>query len=317
MNLLYYHVYIEHGDPSKEGLREAYELDLSGGELTERIVNPYLNGETFICGGQPIDASSVRTIRIVATTESSDELIPRLKAMEYAVSKETGISGWVSDEYSVIEHGENVTRAFIVHPPRKEKETSEKEEKMEKLLSKKVFIVHGRDFEPVKDLKTMLTEFGLEPFILHEKPSKGKTLVEKLEYYSNVGYAFVILTPDDFSSSADDVKKIFAKATGKEMDKLMPEDVKTVFENEGAQATIVTIQLFDSIKLRARQNVIMEFGFFWGLLGRHRVCCLYKGEVELPSDMGGLVYVPFKKSVNEVRDKVISELREAGYEIKE
>jgi len=70
-----------------------------------------------------------------------------------------------------------------------------------------------------------------------------------------------------------------------------------------------------SIKHRARQNVILEFGYFIGLLGRDKVCCLYKGDVELPSDMRGIVYIPFSKSVNRVREKIIKELQSAGYEL--
>ena len=66
---------------------------------------------------------------------------------------------------------------------------------------------------------------------------------------------------------------------------------------------------------RARQNVILEFGFFVGRLQRDRVCCLYNEGVELPSDMHGIVYVPFKKSVSEARDMIIKELKAAGYEI--
>lgn len=46
------------------------------------------------------------------------------------------------------------------------------------------------------------------------------------------------------------------------------------------------------------------------------VCCLYKGDIELPSDMHGIVHIPFKEAANEVRDKIIKELKEAGYEIK-
>ncbi len=53
-----------------------------------------------------------------------------------------------------------------------------------------------------------------------------------------------------------------------------------------------------------------------GLLGRDRVCCLHKGSVELPSDMDGIVYVAFKRSVNEARNMIMKELKEAGYEIK-
>ncbi|WP_312865064.1 TIR domain-containing protein [Rhizobium leguminosarum] len=41
---------------------------------------------------------------------------------------------------------------------------------------------------------------------------------------------------------------------------------------------------------RARQNVIFERGYFAGKLGRGRVCLLRKGEVEIPSDLFGIIY---------------------------
>jgi predicted nucleotide-binding protein len=42
---------------------------------------------------------------------------------------------------------------------------------------------------------------------------------------------------------------------------------------------------------RGRQNVIFELGFFFGKLGRERVCVLLAGGVEEPSDIAGLVYI--------------------------
>lgn len=57
-------------------------------------------------------------------------------------------------------------------------------------------------------------------------------------------------------------------------------------------------------------------GYFWGLLKRKKVCCLLKGGVEKPSDIEGIVYIPFKESIEEVRNKIIKELTEAGYETK-
>lgn len=66
---------------------------------------------------------------------------------------------------------------------------------------------------------------------------------------------------------------------------------------------------------RARQNVILEFGYFIGKLSRNRVCCLYKGEIELPSDMHGIRYVQFKNSIDEIRTLIMKELKQAGYEI--
>jgi len=180
--------------------------------------------------------------------------------------------------------------------------------------TKKVFIVHGRDYESVKELKAMLLELGLNPIILHEQPSRGKTVVEKLEDYSqNTGYAFVILTPDDGGFSDDEVVKLFSSAIGK--DRVTADDLRSLFNSDETKAAITMIQLFSLLKHRARQNVVMEFGYFWGLIGRDRVCCLYKGDVELPSDMHGIVYISFKESVNEARDMIVKELKAAGYEI--
>jgi predicted nucleotide-binding protein len=179
--------------------------------------------------------------------------------------------------------------------------------------SNRVFIVHGRDYESVKELKTMLVEFGLNPVVLHEQPSKGRTVVEKLEDYSDVGYAFAVLTPDDVGLSNEEVRKLLSDATGK--DNFTVEDLRTLYETNEARTAIAVIQFFSLVKQRARQNVVMEFGYFWGLLGRDRVCCMYKGDVELPSDMHGIVYIPFKKSVNEARSTIIKELRAAGYQI--
>ena len=126
----------------------------------------------------------------------------------------------------------------------------------------------------------MLKEFGLNPIVLHEQPSGSRTIVEKLERYSDVGYAFVVLTPDDLGGPFKDRRILRLEA-----------------------------------KERPRQNVTLEFGYFIGKLGRDKVCCLLKGNVERPSDMHGIVYVPFKESVNEVRDKIVKELKAADYRL--
>jgi predicted nucleotide-binding protein len=65
---------------------------------------------------------------------------------------------------------------------------------------------------------------------------------------------------------------------------------------------------------RARQNVILELGYFMGRLGRNRVCALMSGEVEIPSDFGGVVYEPFDASSG-WKQKLGRELEAGGYEI--
>ena len=49
-------------------------------------------------------------------------------------------------------------------------------------------------------------------------------------------------------------------------------------------------------RFRARQNVIFEFGFFIARLGRQRVAALCKGDIELPSDYHGVVYIPLDEN---------------------
>jgi predicted nucleotide-binding protein len=47
-------------------------------------------------------------------------------------------------------------------------------------------------------------------------------------------------------------------------------------------------------------------------LGRDRVVLLHKGEVEIPSDISGVVYIRFKESVYEVADRIRQRLKGAG-----
>jgi predicted nucleotide-binding protein len=116
------------------------------------------------------------------------------------------------------------------------------------------------------------------------------TIIEKLERYSqDIGFAFVVSTPDD----------VLFPATKFSDNQYMPSVRPPIF--------------------RTRQNVILEFGYFIAKLGRLRVCCLYKGATQLPydipSDMHGIVYIPFNESVDEAKDMIMKELKAAGYKI--
>jgi predicted nucleotide-binding protein len=153
--------------------------------------------------------------------------------------------------------------------------------------SNRVFIVHGHDDLPKERLAHILIELGLTPIILHDQPNKGRTLVEKFEEEaSDVGYAFVIMTADDLGIEA----------------KLHEEIQKGVKQG--------------GLCFRSRQNVVFELGFFYGKLGRKRVCCLVKGDIEKPSDFSGIVYLPFINKVDEVYRDIIKELRALDYTLK-
>jgi len=122
-------------------------------------------------------------------------------------------------------------------------------------ISKKVFIVHGRNTEIKETVSRFLEKLGLEPIILHEQPNAGKTIIEKFLEYADVSFAIILMTPDDTGG-------------------LIGES----FENQ---------------KPRARQNVILELGFFLGRIGRERTCIIFDQSVEVSSDYDGVLYVPF------------------------
>ncbi len=155
---------------------------------------------------------------------------------------------------------------------------------------REIFISHGKDEKSLGELKEILVNFGLKPVVLSEQPSGGRTIVEKLEEYSDVGFCFVILTPDDLGG---------------------------VVELGGSKwSRPARLRKFlKSAHPRPRQNVILEFGYFVGKLGRNRVSCLLKKPLEQPSDMQGIVYLNFKESVGEIKADIRKELEAAGYRI--
>jgi predicted nucleotide-binding protein len=179
--------------------------------------------------------------------------------------------------------------------------------------SKRIFIVHGRDLKPVKELKAMLEQLGLKPIVLHEQPSGSITVFEKLWKYSNVGYVFVILTSDDVGYCQRDVEYLFSTPKNKHP---VLSDIRPFMKTAFSGAVIdIFDEFFTLLKERARQNVALEFGYFIGHLGRKNVFCLYKGDIDLPSDMRGILHAQFNKSVKEAKPDIIRELKGAHYDL--
>jgi predicted nucleotide-binding protein len=136
-----------------------------------------------------------------------------------------------------------------------------------------VFIVHGHDNETKETVARYVEKLGFRAIILHEQPNRGKTIIEKFESFAEkVDFTIILLTPDDIGASA--VKK-----------------------NEP--------------KYRARQNVIFEFGFFTAKVGRSKVCALVKGNIEIPSDYSGVIYIPVDES-GAWKMALVKEMKNAG-----
>ncbi|MEN3029419.1 TIR domain-containing protein [Chromobacterium amazonense] len=144
----------------------------------------------------------------------------------------------------------------------------------------KVFVVYGHDETARNHLEAMLRRWGLEPLILDQLPSEGQTIIEKLEKYtSDVHFAVVLATPDDEGNRA-----------GRD----------------------------DEKAYRARQNVVLELGMLLSRLGRSRVAIILKQQanMERPSDIQGLIYIPFKDDLQKEAGTILAkEMAAQGYHI--
>lgn len=141
--------------------------------------------------------------------------------------------------------------------------------------TRRVFVVHGHDHGNKETVARFLSKLDLEPIILHEQPDQGRTVIEKFEAHAEqVSCAVVILTADDVGHAKNDPSKE---------------------------------------ELRARQNVVLELGFFVGKLGRNHTFALVQKGVALPSDIHGVVYIPLDES--DWRLRLVRELRAAEIEV--
>jgi predicted nucleotide-binding protein len=143
-----------------------------------------------------------------------------------------------------------------------------------KSKGKKVFIVHGHDSGMTDTVARFVEKLGLETIILREKPNEGNTLIEKLEAHSDVDFTVVLLSPDD-------------EGREKGSTELSP---------------------------RSRQNVVFELGYFVGKIDRKNVCAILKGDVEITSDITGVVYVPMDEHEGWKR-LLAREIKKAGLHI--
>ena len=146
--------------------------------------------------------------------------------------------------------------------------------------SRKIFVVYGHDNTARTQLEAMLRRWGLDPLILDQLPSEGQTIIEKLEKYAgdDVRFAVVLATPDDEGHVRDKP---------------------------------------DERKYRARQNVVLELGLLLAKLGRSKVAILMKDQehMERPSDIQGLIYLPFIDNVEDVKVQLAKEMDKQGLEI--
>jgi predicted nucleotide-binding protein len=251
---MFYHVRIDFYDSKLKCNQTLFDFDISDEqELRRDVIIPYLKCSRFNFNGVWLNTSNseVRQIRIFRSERNIEE------CKQIAESR---IIGYYNRE-ELLPHkdlvGECTNIIKEVHQQLEESDAQNKDKTVNKTVDhSNVFIVHGHDKVALLKLTEFLGKVGLNPIVLSRQADEGRTIIEKFEKYSNVGFAIVLYTYCD---------------DGKE-------------KNESVY------------KKRARQNVVFEHGYMIAKLGREKVCALRNDDIEIPSDYQGVIFKTMDES---------------------
>lgn len=224
-----------------------------------------------------------------------DDLVNLLQSNGYTIVEDKRLAndtGWVLrcsggeivnlyDSGKIVPQGKNqpVVKALLGQPSVSELPARMHPRVETSISPRDVFVVYGHDGTARTELEAMVRRWGLNPLILDQLTSGGQTIIEKLESTTGKAcFAIVLATPDDEGHRAGhDEEKAF----------------------------------------RARQNVVLELGMMLTKLGRDRVAILMKQQenMERPSDIQGLIYIPFKDDVKEAALPLAKEINAKGIPI--
>ncbi|KGK03100.1 MULTISPECIES: TIR domain-containing protein [unclassified Pseudoalteromonas] len=269
---MFYHVRIK---PKSDKRYGENKTDLTREQLIARYVEPYEQGKAILINGKTVEPEDIERIRISRSERTVESYIPAIRAEK--MNSSVAIIGGPSYTHTAVSRADDVTDEFIEGPPGYKKDlVSKTDATVEKPLDKsKVFIVHGHDETAQSKAARFVEKLGLEAIILHEKASSGRTIIEKIVHYSDVGFAIVLYTPDDLGNV-----------------KSKPEELNG----------------------RARQNVVFEHGYLIGKLGRENVAALVEASIELPNDISGVVYINIDEA-SAWHLQLAKEMKQSGYKI--
>lgn len=270
---MYYHVIVK---PKSDKFYGEYKTDLTKEQLISRFIEPYEQGMPIVINGKTVQPDDIERIKISESERTIESFIPQIK--EEDQNSSVAIFGGPSYTHRAIGRAKDVTDNFIEGAVGYKKvlaSTKSADQEAKAGQTTRVFIVHGHDESAQNKAARFVEKLGFEAIILHEKASSGRTIIEKIEHYSDVGFAIVLYTPDDVGN------------------------VKSGTEN---------------LNLRARQNVVFEHGYLIGKLGRENVSALVDGKLELPNDISGVVYISLDEGAA-WQLQLAKEMKQSGYSI--
>lgn len=278
---MFYHVIINAKKKSSKDSRKVYsELDIKDKDnLIKSIVIPYIQNEKFMVDGAFLTQENIDTLKIYSTDIVSDVLHQQKEREREYRNRNSHALLWTTASKSddIRWNANEITRHIFTEADtfiKNQESHISIESTIPSLDNKKIFIVHGHDDGMKNTVARFLERLGFEAIILHEQENKGQTIIEKFERSSDVGFAVILYTPCDMGGKNGDSEQ----------------------------------------RPRARQNVVLEHGYFIGKLGRERVLALHRDKVELPSDLQGILYTPFDSN-DSWMFTLAKEMKVVGYNI--
>ncbi len=273
MNPPKYHIYIEYEDPEKSGIR----FNVSEEELVRTFVTPFTAGQPFWFMGRLLSPLKAAKVVIFWSYENADKLVlPNQETIATCKDKKFVMDsigkGKVKGAYLY-------TEKFLTPTDKKSVASGLSSTVGASVnMRRRIFVIHGSDEDMKQATIGALGKLGLAPVLMREQPSQGRKIVEKFADYTDVSFAVVLLSPDDFTYAKNDQP---AKR-----------------------------------KLRPAQDVVFELGFFLGRLGKDHVLVFYREfeNFEVPTDFEGVRFTAFDDR-DSWKLSLIRELTACGYSV--
>lgn len=264
-----YHIYVEYIEQDKSGIR----FNVPQEELVRTFSSPFTIGQPFWFLGKLLNPNKVIKAVIFWSYLTADKLIlPNQENLVGAKDKkyvlENILKSKVKGAYLSTEKFLSLTEKTMA-PPQQTMSSS--------YVRRRVFVVCGADNEMKQSVTNALTKLRLAPLVICEEPSQGRTIVERFQEYTDVGFAVALLSPDDSAYFKDETPKR---------------------------------------KLRPRQDVIFELGFLLGKLGKSNVLVFFRecANFEIPTDFEGIKVTAFDDR-DSWRLALLRELTNCGYNV--
>jgi predicted nucleotide-binding protein len=265
-----YHIFVEYAELDKSGIR----FNVPQEELVRTFSSPFTMGQPFWFLGKLLNPNKVIKVVIFWSYQTADKLtLPNQENLVAAKDKkyvlENILKGKVKGAYLC-------TEKFL--SPTEKTEVPIQQAKSGSDIRRRVFVVCGTDGEMKQAVTNALTKLWLVPVVMCEEPSQGKKIVERFQDYADVGFAVVLLSPDD--------------------------------------SVYVKDQPPTKRKFRPRQEVVFNLGFLLGKLGGSNVIVFQREcqNFESPTDFEGMKVTAFDDR-DSWKLALIRELTNCGYTV--